>query len=218
MKKYFCLLLFALSASQVSMSQNNKPVTTVANRNINNEARSLQLTHQLRISDTVKREQVYNLLNDHLNALQLIFDERRKSMDDAEKNTTEELADSRARAAWDAANGQLNKLYAAFLGKLSILLTPDETERLKDLMTEGGLQREYNHYLALLPNLSEQQKMQVTAYLKEARENAMNAATAQNRVEWFIKFRGRANNYLAAAGYDLHKATEELETRSNKTR
>lgn len=217
MKKYSCLLLLALSASQVSISQNDKSLTAVADKNINNETRSLQLIHQLGIADIAKRQQVHRVLNEHLNTLQLIFDERKKAMDDAEKNATKELADSRARTAWDAAGGKLNKLYAAFLGKLSILLTLDETERLKDLMTEGGLQREYNHYLALLPNLSEQQKIQVTAYLKEARENAMNAATAQNRAEWFIKFRGRANNYLAAAGYDLRKATEELETRNNKT-
>lgn len=217
MKKYSCLLLLALSASQVSISQNDKSLTAVADKNINNETRSLQLIHQLGIADIAKRQQVHRVLNEHLNTLQLIFDERKKAMDDAEKNATKELADSRARTAWDAAGGKLNKLYAAFLGKLSILLTLDETERLKDLMTEGGLQREYKHYLALLPTLSEQQKIQVTAYLKEARENAMNAATAQNRVEWFIKFRGRANNYLAAAGYDLRKATEELETRRNKT-
>ena len=94
------------------------------------------------------------------------------------------------------------------MDKLSILLTLDQTAKLKDLMTENGLQREYNHYLALLPNLSEQQKMQVTAYLKAAREDTMNAATAQNRVEWFIKLRGIL---IAAAGYDLRKATEELE-------
>lgn len=217
MKKYSCLLLIALSTSQVSMSQNDQPATAVADKNINNETRSHQLVNQLGIADIAKRQQVHRVLNDHLNALRLIFDERKKAMDDAEKNATKELADSRARAAWDAAGGKLNKLYAAFLGKLSILLTLNETEKLKDLMTEGGLQREYHHYLALLPHLSEQQKIQVAAYLREARENAMNAATAQNRVEWFIKFRGRANNYLAAAGYDLRKATEELETRSNAT-
>ncbi len=33
------------------------------------------------------------------------------------------------------------------------------------------------------------------------------------RSDWFIKYRGRANNYLAAAGFDLRKATEELEAR-----
>ncbi|MCH5599136.1 DUF3826 domain-containing protein [Niabella ginsengisoli] len=80
-------------------------------------------------------------------------------------------------------------------------------------MTEHGLQREYNNYLNMFPKLTDLQKSQVLAYLKEARENAMNAETAKNRIDWFIKYRGRANNFLAAAGYDLRKATEEIEAR-----
>ncbi|HEY1022859.1 MAG TPA: DUF3826 domain-containing protein, partial [Flavisolibacter sp.] len=47
--------------------------------------------------------------------------------------------------------------------------------------------------------------------LQEARENAMTAETEEMRQQWFIKFRGRANNFLAAAGYDLKKATAGLE-------
>ncbi|WP_162817717.1 DUF3826 domain-containing protein [Niabella yanshanensis] len=216
MKQYTSLLLLALGMSQPSISQKHTTVNTEIVSTNDSETRANELTHQLNLADASKRQQVQTLLTDHLKALQVIFDDRRKKMQDAGQTANKELADSRARTAWDAANGQLNKLYAAFLGKLSILLTPEQTEKLKDLMTEGGLQREYNHYLALLPNLSEQQKSQVIAYLKEARENAMNAATAQNRAKWFIKFRGRANNYLAAAGYDLRKATEELEARKNK--
>ena len=82
-----------------------------------------------------------------------------------------------------------------------------------DLMTEGGLHREYNHFLNMFPVLTEFQKTQVVAYLKEAREHAMDTETSKERNQWFIKYRGRANNFLAAAGYNLRKATEDLESR-----
>lgn len=211
MKQYTSLLLFALSITQPSISQTSTSAEMTATKDDSHKTRAAEIVSKLNIKDEDKHSQTQSLLTNHFKELETIFDNRKKEMQNAETAGNKELADSRARTAWDAANGKLNKLYAAFLGKLSILLTPDQTEKLKDLMTENGLQREYNHYLALLPNLLEQQKIQVTAYLKEARENAMNAATAQNRAEWFIKFRGRANNYLAAAGYDLRKATEELE-------
>ncbi len=218
MKQYTSLLLFALSITQPSISQTNTSAEMTATKDDSHTTRAAAIVSKLNIKDEHKRKQTQSLLTDHFKELETIFDNRKKEMQNAETAGSKELADSRARTAWDAANGKLNKLYAAFLGKLSILLTLDETEMLKDQMTENGLQREYNHYLTLLPNLSAQQKLQVTAYLKEARENAMNAATAQNRVEWFIKFRGRANNYLAAAGYDLRKATEELEAKRSNSK
>jgi hypothetical protein len=137
-------------------------------------------------------------------------------MQHAEANATgnKELADARSEAAWNAANGKLNKMQATLLGKLSVVLTTEQNELVKDLMTEGGLHREYDHFLNLFPDLTELQKTQVLTYLKEAREHAMGAETAENRTQWFIKYRGRANNFLAAAGYNLKKATEELEARN----
>ena len=81
-------------------------------------------------------------------------------------------------------------------------------------MTEDGLKAEYRRFMELLPALSDLQKAQVMPYLEEARENAMDAEMADMRKQWFIKYRGRANNFLAAAGYDLRKATEELEQRN----
>jgi hypothetical protein len=63
----------------------------------------------------------------------------------------------------------------------------------------------------MFPKMNDAQKAQVKAYLLEARENAMTAESANARQEWFIKFRGRANNYLDAAGYDLRAATDAMQ-------
>ena len=80
-------------------------------------------------------------------------------------------------------------------------------------MTEGGLQKEYDKFIALLPALTEVQKQRVMEYLVEARENAMDVLLAKEQHQWFAKYRGRANNYLAKEGYNLRKATEELEAK-----
>lgn len=198
--KYYHLLFVLLLARFPLMAQaDNQAKRVVA---------SLHLTEP---------EAVQKLVSAHYDSLNRVFADRTVAVKKAEAAETRELASARGRSAWDAGNGKLNKLHAIFLGRLSILLTADQLEQLKNSMTEGGLQREYKNFLDLLPKLSAQQKAQVMTYLKEARENAMIAETAHARNEWFIKYRGRTNNYLAAAGYDLRKATEELEAKKAAT-
>jgi hypothetical protein len=184
-------------------------------QSVDSKKRASQIVDSLGIKDEAKRSEILAILIQHLENLQKIFSDRRKDMQHAEANATgnKELADARSEAAWNAANGKLNKVHATFLGKLSVVLTAEQHEMLKDLMTEGGLQREYKYFLSLFPDLTELQKTQVITYLKEAREHAMCAETAENRTQWFIKYRGRTNNFLAAAGYNLRKATEELQAR-----
>jgi hypothetical protein len=179
------------------------------------EERASYIVPNLGIKDEVKTSRIHAILMEHFDSLYHVFSDRKRGMQHAEASAAgnKELADARSRAAWDAAGSRLNKVHAAFLGKLSVVLTVQQNELLKDLMTEGGLQREYKHYLNLFPGLTQLQKNQVIAYLTEARENAMNAETAKDRTQWFIKYRGRANNFLSAAGYDLRKATEALELR-----
>ena len=70
------------------------------------------------------------------------------------------------------------------------------------------------HYYQILPMCK---KKKVHDYLTEARDNAMNVLTTRGRNQWFAKFRGRANNYLAKEGYNLRKATEELERRTSSS-
>lgn len=183
--------------------------------NVDIKKRASQIVNSLGIKDETKRSGTLAILIQHFESLQKIFHDRRRDMQHAEANATgnKELSDARSEAAWKAANGKLNKVHATFLGKLSVILTIEQNELVKDLMTEGGLHREYDHFLNLFPALTELQKTQVITYLKEAREQAMCAETAENRTQWFIKYRGRTNNFLSAAGYNLRKATEDLESR-----
>jgi len=185
----------------------------------NTSPRVQQVLSVLDIADTDEHSKVRNIISSYLDSLENVISVRKAKMKvTSQSSSNKELNDARSQAVWDAAAGKLNKLHATFLGKLSSLLTTDQIEKVKDGMTEGLLQAEYRRFLELLPNINEQHKTQVMTYLVEARENAMDAETKDMRQQWFIKYRGRANNYLAAAGYDLRKATQELEERktSNK--
>jgi hypothetical protein len=65
----------------------------------------------------------------------------------------------------------------------------------------------------MLPGLTEQQKAQILVWLTEAREHAMDAESSEKKHAWFGKYKGRINNYLSAAGYDMKKAGEDWQKR-----
>ena len=139
-------------------------------------------------------------------------DEKLKAINNLEEGEKEEVKNM----IQVETNSDLYKLHAAYVAKLSAELTPDQVEQVKDGMTYGVLQHTYTGYLNLLPNLTDEQKIYIFANLAEAREFAMDAGSSKAKHGWFGKYKGRINNYLSNAGYDLKKAEEELKAREGK--
>jgi hypothetical protein len=129
---------------------------------------------------------------------------------------SKEAKDKADNETWLVLKADLEKQKTAFLKKLATWINDTQVEQVKNGMTNNKLQQEYDHFLALLPNLKADQKKKVYDYLVEARDNAMNTQTSREVNQWFAKYRGRANNYLAAQGYNLRQATEELERKTGK--
>jgi hypothetical protein len=77
-------------------------------------------------------------------------------------------------------------------------------------MTYGVLPLTFRVYQEMLPNLTAEQKTQIHAWLVEAREHAMDGFTSEEKHAWFGKYKGRINNYLAAAGYDMKQAEKDM--------
>jgi hypothetical protein len=108
---------------------------------------------------------------------------------------------------------QVAHLHYAFLGRLAAELSPEQIEQVKDGMTYGVLPLTYRAYQDLVPTLTDEQKRQILAWLTEAREHAMDAGSSHEKHGWFGKYKGRINNYLAAAGIDLKQAERNLRER-----
>ncbi|WP_207425455.1 DUF3826 domain-containing protein [Pedobacter sp. SYSU D00535] len=120
---------------------------------------------------------------------------------------------NRQSAIWGEYKIALDQQRDRFVADLNGRVKPEQVEYIKDYMTGFGLKKEYDNFLALLPDLTEPQKKQVRDYLLEARDNAMNVLSEKEQHKWFIKYRGRTNNYLSKQGYNLRKATEDLEAK-----
>lgn len=99
-----------------------------------------------------------------------------------------------------------DKLHKEYLSRLSARLSAQQVDQVKDGMTYGVLPLTYKGYMAMLPDLTEQQRAQIMAWLVEAREHAIDGGTSEEKHRWFGKYKGKINNYLAAAGYNMKEA------------
>lgn len=173
--------------------------------------RARKIVDTLGIEDAAKAAQVEDLIADQYRSLSMLHDTR-----DARIKALQSQADAgpeavklATRALEDMTQSLLDQLHTRYLLKLSALLTPAQIDQVKDGMTYGVVQVTYNSYLEMLPNLTDAQKATIMAYLVEAREIAMDAASSKDKHGWFGKYKGRINNYLSAQGYDLKKASQE---------
>ena len=105
----------------------------------------------------------------------------------------------------DARDAELYKHHFELASALSLYLTNEQIDAVKDGMTYGRLKRDYRATLEMIPSLTEEEKTQVLIWLQEAREYAMDAADSKGKHFWFDKYRGRTNNWLSTRGYDLKK-------------
>ncbi|MFM2327692.1 MAG: hypothetical protein RIR31_1894, partial [Bacteroidota bacterium] len=64
-------------------------------------------------------------------------------------------------------------------------------------------------YMDMLQNLTSAQKDKMYNWLLEARELAMDEGSSDKKHEVFGKYKGKINNYLSAAGYDMKKEGED---------
>ncbi len=96
-----------------------------------------------------------------------------------------------------------------FLAGLSEVLTPAQVERVKDRMTYNKVKVTYDAYCEIVPNLTDGQKQRILELLKEAREEGMDAGSAEEKSAVFNRFKGKINNYLTAEGHDLKQAYKD---------
>ena len=84
-----------------------------------------------------------------------------------------------------------------FLRALAEALTPGQIEQVKDKLTYGKVQFTFNGYVSKYPDLSDEQKAEILRLLKEAREDAMDGGSSEEKTAVFQRYKGKINNYLS---------------------
>lgn len=211
--KFPYLTLLALLAPLVYSTPINAAeagVSTAYERIVTQRAE--KIVAPLGLSDPAEAARVRKLVADFYRDLNAIQGSRDAAIKEAKANVAADKSerDAAIKSAREKADAARQTLHDAFVRHLNAELTPGQVDRVKDGLTYGVAPLTFRVYQEMLPNLTAAQKEQIHAWLLEAREHAMDGFTAQEKHAWFGKYKGRINNFLAQAGYNMKAAEKNL--------
>ena len=214
MKSSIFALLLTFSSITAIFAQNNPVNDKEAYVKMITE-RSAKIVANLGITDAKKTEKVTVIIRDQYSDLNDIYaarDIRVKAIKEKNKDNKVQRDSALAKDS-RVVETSLAKLHKKYISKLSAQLTNEQVEQVKNGMTYNVLPITYKAYQEEILTLTDEQKKQILVWLTEAREHAMDAESSDKKHAWFGKYKGRINNYLSAAGYDLKKEGIEWEKR-----
>ncbi|MBP6432368.1 MAG: DUF3826 domain-containing protein, partial [Ferruginibacter sp.] len=156
-------------------------------------------------------QQYYSLNTIHNNYSSALVQIKSKQISNEENTLALQNAENLKKSA-------LQKLHLSFVKTLNKKLSPIQVEKVKDGMTYSVVPKTWAAYKEMLPNLTQEQKDKMYAWLVEARELAMDEGSSEKKHAVFGKYKGKINNYLSAAGYDMKKEGEEWAKRIKETK
>jgi len=199
------LTLFVSSAHAVELDTKNrdpKYVATIVER-------SKKVVDKLSLKNAETATNVTNIVANRYFKLNDIYAKRDSDVAKIKRSVLAgEAKKSALTAAQDAKEAALYRSHFAFPAELSMFLDESQIEAVKDGITFGVVKVTYEATLDMIPTLKDEEKTQILAWLKEAREFSIDAENSNKKHEAFGKYKGRINNYLSARGYDLVKERE----------
>jgi hypothetical protein len=178
------------------------------------KARSEKIVNVLSITDSDKYNMVVNDLMDQYSSVNTIHEQSKEAVDEIKQQSlSKEESEEAVKQQEVKKNELLKQQHAKFIAQLNNNLTEEQVEKVKDGMTYRVFPITYAGYLDMLPSLTTEQKGQIYAWLKEARELAMDAESSEKKHAVFGKYKGRINNYLSKAGYDMNKESKAWQER-----
>ena len=192
MKKIVLMSLLFLcgwiSAGAVDLNKENrdpKYVESIVNR-------SQKIVDKLGLTDAKVAEDVCNVIANRyfeLNDIYEIRDAKVKAV--KESGLTGDAKNEALKAAENEKDAALYRSHFAFPASLSLFLNEEQIEAVKDGMTYGVVKVTYEATLDMIPSLKEEEKVQIYAWLVEAREFAMDAENSNKKHAAFGKYKGR---------------------------
>lgn len=174
--------------------------------------RAEKIVAPLQLADAAQIARIRDLVAAQYAALRPVHEARDSAIKAARAlaGADKDAVDAAVKVARDTAAARQGELHYAFLARLAVELSPAQMEQIKDGMTYGVCPNTFKVYQEMLPDLTPEQRAQILAWLTEAREHAMDAGSSDEKHGWFGKYKGRINNYLSKAGYDMKQAERDM--------
>ncbi len=167
--------------------------------------RAQKATDELGITYTLEGRNVLHIVSNRYFQLNDIYAERDSLKEAWGKQMGSK--DGRQRAE-ERCDSRLYRTHFDLEAALKMYLSDEQIEKVKDVMTFNVVKVTYEAQCDMIPTLKDEEKRQIMAWLKEARELAIDAESSKKKHEVFGKYKGRINNYLARQGYDLTRERE----------
>ncbi|SEJ30355.1 Protein of unknown function [Dyadobacter koreensis] len=213
MKKFLTVLTAILLAGNVSFGQNSKESDDAYVKTITQRAEKILAA--VNLTDSVKYKKVRDVIVSQYLNLNKIHEEKNSQINSekTKEPIDKEQRDRNLKLIEEEAGKRLFVLHKEYVKQLSSNLTKEQVGQVKDGMTYGVLNVTYKAYSDMIPSLKPLEKEQILTWLTEARELAMDAGTSDGKHQIFGKYKGRINNYLSSAGYDIQKERKAWEER-----
>lgn len=166
------------------------------------ETRTVGILNALKLADVARSNAVHDVIVGQYRALRA-----RDEAIDAQLKAAGKEVNYANRAEQLAV--QSKPLHDQFLAQLAASLTPEQVERVKDLMTYNKVKVTYDAYGAIVPGLTDAEKAKILELLKAAREEAMDGGSAPEKSAIFQKYKDQINGWLDAHGHDTAKAFKD---------
>ena len=210
---FWILLLILSAANNVSAQQTKMSAADSAYQKVLAD-RTAKIVNTLDIKDAVVYNKVWQILITQYTAINAVQDSTKATITAIKtKQSNNELTAIAVKTEEAKKTAVLKQLHDKFLAQLSLNLDEYQIEKVKDGMTYRILPVTWAAYLDMLPKLTPEQKDKMYGWLLEARELAMDEGSSDAKHAVFGKYKGRINNYLSAAGYDMKKEGEEWQKR-----
>ena len=194
---------FSIAATTNEVAQTQPPGAADAAYTRILEKRVVDILAVLELKDAMKMEKVHDLLVAQYRTLNDWHNDN-----DAKRKVAsgEEAVELKAL---------LQTIHDKFIAGLSAELTPEQVEQVKDKMTYGKVQFTYAGYLAAYPDLKEEHKQKVLEFLKQAREEAVDGGSSDEKSAIFSRYKGKINNYLSSQGVSDPKKKKAVPVSTN---
>jgi hypothetical protein len=200
---FLCVAIMA-GATLLAQDESTNGIKLPAGETMTNysktiELRTADILKLLPLTDPAKTARVHDIIVDQYRALKTWHGENDARLKAAGKDTNA-VAEIKA---------SLKVIHDQYLAKLAPELTPEQVDIVKDKMVYNKVQVTFKAYCDIIPVLTDAQKAHILDELKQAREEAIDGATVNEKSAIFKKYKGRIANYLSQQGVDEQKYRKE---------